>query len=202
MWLRGIGDAKDNIEYSAKEAVFQRMPDHCGADSLVKIGGERQLDRGTTETEAQWRERLKSAWELWPKAGTPEGILNALHFAGYDSVYLVCSNGEIWNRDSGTGETIRQVYSSGYVFTKGWWNEFRVLFVSPHPAHWSPSPPANDSDEVKNLRRIVNLWKPAKAKLDGFVVHLSGLIWGFPPSQQWGGSGLAWGGTTTFWTAE
>lgn len=201
MWLRGIGDPKDELEDAARQAILQRFPSYSGWDAVERIGGERQLDRGVTETESQYRARLRGAWDLWPKAGTPEGILNALHYAGYDSAYLACANGEVWNRDSGTGAIIRQVRTAGFRFTKGWWNEFRVFFVSPHPSGWSPSPPGNSSDEVKNIRRIINLWKPAHAKLDGFTVQLSGPIWGWPLTLDWGDPGITWGSDAVMWDA-
>lgn len=201
MWLSALGNAKDHLEHGLRSAIYQKFPSFASWDSLNKLGGERQLDRGVVETEAQYRARIASAWDIWPKAGTPEGILTALNLAGYEFVYLVCANGEYWTRNAGTGALTINVSATKFSFSKNWWNEFRVFFLPTFPAWWSPIP-ANDSDEVNNIRRIVNLWKPARAKLDGFTL-VQGPLWGWPVSQKWNGASLTWGGTaSTQWTAE
>lgn len=201
LWLAAIGQAKDALEYGVRSAIYERFPDYASWDALPRLGGERQFDRGVTETESQFRTRIKGAWDLWPKAGTPDGILTALNYAGYLHVYLISSNGETWTRDAGTGVVTLTRQSAGYTFSKGWWNEFHVIFETALPASWVPTPPANGSNEVNNIRRILNLWKPAKALLNGMTVIQTGNVWGWPVGRLWGDPGITWGGTAVQYTA-
>lgn len=198
-WFRAQGDAKDKLELWVKDAVKARFPSLAPPDALAVIGGDRQLDQGVTESEADYRVRLRKAWSVWPWAGTPTGLLRAFLYAGYPNVALLTAQGDTHTLD-GSGDVVTTHTPGGFSFSPPFWNVFRVLFFAPLPASWSPSLPANNSDEVNGLRRIVRLWKAAHAKQVDFVV-VEGAVWGFPTTQAWGDSGLDWGSTgTTTWT--
>jgi hypothetical protein len=198
-WLRGVGDAKDGLELRLRESVKARFPAEAPLDALTRIGGDRGgLERGVTETEAAWRARLRGAWDVWPWAGTPTGVLRALAFAGYTSVVLVTGTGRAHTLDI-SGNVVTTL--AGDVMPSGFWNGFRVLFVSPLPPSWVPTPPSNGSDEVNTLRRLVKQWKPGHAIFEDMVV-VQGNVWGFPATQTWGQPGLTWGGGTTIWTPD
>lgn len=198
-WLRGVGDAKDGLELRLRESVKARFPAEAPLDALTRIGGDRGgLERGVTETDAAWRARLRGAWDVWPWAGTPTGVLRALWYAGYTSVVLITGTGRAHTLNGSLD--VVTTPAAGLV-PSGFWNGFRVLFVAPLPAAWVPTPPANNSDEVNTLRRLVKTWKPGHAILEDLVV-VQGNIWGFPGTQTWGQGGLTWGGATTVWTPD
>jgi hypothetical protein len=56
------------------------------SDALVKIGIERQIYQNPGETDAAYAIRLVNAWNVWPWAGTAQGVLRALYDAGYPNV--------------------------------------------------------------------------------------------------------------------
>ncbi len=47
--------------------------------------------------------------------------------------------------------------------------------------------------EIALLRKLVNIWKPAKATFMYAVTSFDGLLWGWPFGTKWGDSGLKWG---------
>ena len=54
------------------------------------------------------------------------------------------------------------------------------------------SPGAND---LARLRRLINRWRPAKAKCMGAWVYIGGRQWGWSLTRKWGDGGT-WGGVT------
>lgn len=56
------------------------------------------------------------------------------------------------------------------------------------------NPFASPSLSMRNLiNKLVKTWKPAKAKYMGAVMHVSGVLWGWPIGTTWGQVGLVWG---------
>lgn len=201
-WTRGIGDAKDEVELREREAVLARYPSRAPKDALVRISADRGgLDKGVTETDAQWRARLRDAWSLWPWAGTFTGVLRALALAGYPNVYIVGGTGRYATLD-GSGNIVAADGAPLSIGSSNLWNAIRLVFATP-PAAWTPTPPAEFSAEVNNIRRIVMKWKPAVALFEGITVIRAGHVWGFPLTMKWGQPGLTWGASTiTSWAGE
>jgi hypothetical protein len=77
----------------ATQANLEHMPEFASPESVGLIGSERQLEQGPNELLADYAYRLMFATQLWRFAGTPLGILIALHFAGFDGAVLVQQNG-------------------------------------------------------------------------------------------------------------
>jgi hypothetical protein len=75
------------------QANLEHLPEYATPTSVGLIGSERQLDAGPAETTAQYASRLTNAVQLWRYAGTPLGMLVALHFAGFDNCVIVTQNG-------------------------------------------------------------------------------------------------------------
>lgn len=197
-WLRGVGDAKDELEFRTREAVKARFPSHAPKDALARLGADRALDKGVTETEAQYRARLRDAWSLWPWAGTFTGMLRALALAGYTGVYIVGGTGRYATLDGG-GNLVVGDGAPLSIGTSPLWNAIRLVFPTV-PAGWIPTLPGEFSDEVNNIRRIVMKWKSAVALFEGITVIQSGRTWGFPLTMTWGQPGLTWGGSViTSW---
>lgn len=59
--------------------------------------------------------------------------------------------------------------------------------------------------EVDRIRRIVNTFRPAKAKFMWIAAVVSGWVWGWDPATSappvWGAVGLVWGGTVVQWSS-
>lgn len=88
-WGLLLDDQIDRI----KQSVKARFPDYAPSDALPAIGDERQLDRGPFESDTSYIGRLKKAWDVWPFAGTPTGLMVALYYGGFTNVVLVQQNG-------------------------------------------------------------------------------------------------------------
>lgn len=197
-WLTALGDAKDALEARVRAAVKARFVATAPPDALAVIAAERGIERGVAETLESWRERTRASWDIWPWAGTPTGVLRALSYAGYPNVSLITGTGRAHTLD-GSLNVVTTL--AGGSMPSGFWNGFRVLFTAPLPASWSPTLPANGSDEVNTIRRLVKRWKPGHAIFEDIVV-IQGTVWGFPATQTWGQGGLVWGGATTVWTPD
>lgn len=78
-----IGLVQDYLVDRAKQSVKARMPLLAPADALRVLGNERGIPRGPSESDAQYATRLQGAWDAWPWAGTPFGLLTQLKAAGF-----------------------------------------------------------------------------------------------------------------------
>lgn len=81
-----------------REAVKARMPGLAPADALPAVGNDRGLIRAPYETESEdnFRERCRLAWDQWALAGTWAELLYQLYFTcnlGPGNVYIVQQNG-------------------------------------------------------------------------------------------------------------
>jgi hypothetical protein len=77
----------------ADRAQLQHFPADCEAEALPLLGSERGLPQGPTETDADYRIRLTQAIPLWRRAGSPLGLLLALHYEGFSGAVIVQQNG-------------------------------------------------------------------------------------------------------------
>jgi len=87
-YLGAIGATLDQCVTWYKDGTKAAFPSIAGANgdelALGYLGGEMGMPRGPGETAAHYGNRLRLAWDLWPWAGTPLGILLALETQGYD----------------------------------------------------------------------------------------------------------------------
>lgn len=77
-WAVSLGTEKDALLALAKEAVRARLIDEAPSDALDLIGADRDLERGRSEADASWRDRIAGAWESWSWLGTRYGISDAV----------------------------------------------------------------------------------------------------------------------------
>lgn len=213
-WLRGpgarpvleeLGGEKDVQVDRARQSVLANFPDQGPADALPKIGADRMLPQGTTESTADWRERMRTVWDdvnSWPGAGAHGPLLFALARAGFPTG--LSSGAVIIQR------TKRYSYLNAGVVTfgthPGWgwdatppaiWNQFGILFGA------DVAGLSTGSVLAQQLNALVNLWKPAKARFMGTQVLLVGPWWDWPIGVAWDDVGRNWGdgvttGTTRF----
>lgn len=138
-WIRAVGDGADALLGPLKEAVRARMPLVAPEDALAAIGSERGIARGTTESAASYAARLAEAWETWPWAGTPYGMLRAFRAAGYTNVALEIVGGRQFTLDANGALVVTGLPAGSWAVdaTPVFWSKFQVLFLQPLPAGWS-----------------------------------------------------------------
>lgn len=194
-WLRASGDAKDEALARLKAAVKVRFLSMASHGALEAAGDERLLDRAAGETDASYVVRLRNAWNLWRFGGTATGLLTALRDLGYASAIVVVSAGYFYQWSGGIViRTQVPVVPATPGFTlagPGIWNRFAVIFPAP-PTGWITKP-ADDDLRVELIRRTIRRWKSGFSRCAGFVVLVSGHVWGWPSPRLWGGTSDKWG---------
>lgn len=181
--LRAIGDGKDYLLDVAKQGVKARFPLLAPSDALNQIGGERQLPRGPGESTASYAARLRGAWDTWPWAGTPTGVLNALWDAGYTNVWLVVQKGRVYTLNASRQLVVMNTSTDGissFTFpSPNFWSTFLAYFPHPHPASWiANGVPSSSSDEANLIRGLIQKWKPGFSTFSRVVIADTGLLWG------------------------
>lgn len=94
------GTFYDSEVATLKEAVKARMPELGPSDALTYLGNDRQLIQGYAETDDEFRQRCKLAWDQWALAGTWAELLYQLYWTcGLDSsqTWIVQQNGYAYN---------------------------------------------------------------------------------------------------------
>lgn len=208
-----LGSEKD-IEYErARQGILSNNPVTCPPDALPYIGQERMLPQAVGESTADYRARLKAAWDRadgWAFAGSHGGMLQALARAGFPmgspdgcfimqriNLYSWLQSGvvtfgthPIWNFDSSPPNV---------------WNQFGIIFGADFSTSFIPgSSSFSDGDpSAALLNGIVAQWKPAKARFMGSRVMIAGPWWDWPVGVQWDAVSRDWGdgvttGTTRF----
>lgn len=202
-YARALGDYADSIEVLVDTGVKQRFPRLASKGGRAALGDERGLSRPLGASELEYGEKLQNAWVLWPKAGTPLGLLRALEDEGYN-VEFVTKRGWRYTLAPGGGTVvIDKTTFDPWIFQSGttFWNTFALLVRPPYP---SGGIPLQSSGEGVAFLAAVNKWRFANAKLGEVVWIPSGLTWGtFPPGSTWAAPGrLRWdtgGVLSTIW---
>lgn len=193
-----LGSEKDIQFERARQAVLSNNPAVCPDDALAYIGQERQLPQGSAETTANYRERLRTAWDRndgWAFAGSHGGLLFALARAGFPTGDP--AGAHIMQRINLYSWLAAGVVTFGthpiWTFdatSPAVWNQFGIVFGA------DVSGLTTGSQKAAILNQLVALWKPAKARFMGTWVIASGVAWGWPVGLKWGAVGLKWGAAT------
>ena len=195
-----FGDEKDVEFERARQGLLSNNPVTCPPDALPYIGQERMLPQGVAESTADYRARLKAAWDRadgWLFAGSHGSLLQALARAGFPTgdpngahvmqrikLYSWIASGVVtfgthpqWDWDSAPA---------------GYWNRFGLVFGA-DPAVPVGVSLADGDPSAALLNSIVAQWKPAKALFVGTWVELTGPWWDWPVGVQWDAGGRNWG---------
>jgi hypothetical protein len=186
-FARALGDFADAIEAWVDNAVKQRFPRLASKGGRAALGDERGLSRPLNSTEAQYAEKVQNAWVLWPKAGTPLGLLRALRDEGYN-VELVTKLGRHYTL-SIDGNSVSYIQADPWTFQSGrtLWNTFALVVRPPYP---SGAVPLRSSGEGVAFLATVEKWRFGNALLGEVVWVPSGLTWGtFPAGATWAAQG-------------
>ena len=205
-WQRGnsgkfqgaLGRVKDDLLERNRQALLAGTPGQCPADALPHVGDDRMLPQASGETDDDYAERLRTAWDApdgWAFAGSHGGMLRALVRAGFPSgvtgTYVVQKVRRYSYLDTSGPDPVTVFGThAGFTFDgspASYWNRFAVVFAS------DVADLTTGSDLALKLNALVRLWKPAKAFYVGAYVMVSGIAWGWPPSLEWGAGGHVWG---------
>jgi hypothetical protein len=193
--------AGDRFVEWTKRANYEHLPEYAADPASVGlIASERRIDQGPSETTEDLAARLTRAVQLWRLAGTPLGLLVALHFADFPGGVIVQQNGlgaQLTGSpvlDDLTAEKLLAGPPSWYeevdlaehpllehpwfVFDRGqesFCSRFAVLFPPPSLAvdgqvNTALVSSATSNANLGRLRRTIAKWKPAKATCVGIFV--------------------------------
>jgi hypothetical protein len=191
------GDAKDKLVARLRAGVRARYPLIAPEDALERIGNERGIERGPDEDRETYAARLASAWDAWEFAGTPLGVLRALHYASFPSASILTQRGRYFALD-GTGTSRGRTPTSAPSRRRTSGTASSSSSPLPSPP-WSGGVPADGSPTALLVKRLVKKWKAAHALFVGVVIVTSGHVWA-QPGLKWGQPGVKWGGTHVTWT--
>jgi uncharacterized membrane protein YeaQ/YmgE (transglycosylase-associated protein family) len=134
-WHETLGEKEDALAARAKDAVKASFSPGAPADALWRIGADCRIERLGGESDAQYRTRLGQAFEIWERAGTARGMVEALRDAGFEAARLMTAKGESAAIVPGTGEFSLSMLDAGWSVrpTPDFWSAYHVLFPQPHP---------------------------------------------------------------------
>src|SRR6185369_8237222 len=83
---QGLGAEKDDFLDRTRQGVLSNFPDQGPTDALPHIGADWVLPQADGESDDDYRERLRTAWDSesgWSFAGSHGSLLRALDRAGF-----------------------------------------------------------------------------------------------------------------------
>lgn len=199
VWQGAHGRFADKLVAQAKAAVLAQFPEVCPSDALPYLGSEIGIPRSPADTDASYGEKLRRAWDVWPFAGTPLGLLLAFEAAGYPAgqVIVVQQEANAFGLNTNTSLDSDQRLIV-YDLPAGWWtfgggrtmwNRFAVIFPDPNnlPTGWAAgaaAPPTGSTSptlgEVNGMIRLVQKWKRAGSIFMGITICTQGQLVGWP----------------------
>jgi len=198
---RTYGTFSDLVVNAGEQAVGVRFLSDCPADALFPAGNDRDFDRYPADTDDSYRRRLVDTWNVWPFAGTHDGLLGQLNAFGFANVEIVdvhtAPSGYVGSwPPSPTTETKPSWWDAQFPLTPWpptagaqsaqWWSRFWVVLTEPFPKflRWQPrywGTPTIDPDH------------PDPGDPLHFIDHA---IWG-EVAVHGDGSAFTWGSTAT-----
>lgn len=174
-WAVSLGTEKDALLALAKEAVRARLIDEAPSDALDLIGADRDLERGRSEADASWRDRIAGAWESWSWLGTRYGISDAVGLLGYGYPAVYSYNELLWDTASSRWSRITVIFRGlaawdGSVVWDGaaTWDEYRA----------EDGAETASADTIRpQLRRVIRKWMNARDICDRVLVTFGSLLW-------------------------
>jgi hypothetical protein len=140
-WLEAHGSLKDALVEQLKEAVKCRFPLLAPPDALQALGFERSIQRGLSESQSAYAQRVLNAWTAWLFGGTAQGVLSQLIATGYTSSVLM-QHGLQYTMSAGgvltvTSTGTRKSWEPGQPnLNAPKWSTFSLIIPHPWPAAW------------------------------------------------------------------
>ncbi len=177
---------------------FEHLPEFANDDKSVGlIASERQIDAGPTESVEDLAARLVDAIPTWKRAGSPLGLLLALHYAelmpNSGDVVIVQQNGRGCSLTLPVADNpfnslvITELGGNPTLSDHPWWtfdmdddfcSRFAVLFPNGSPLPGGD--PLSDPEDLARARRAIAKWRPEKATCMGLFVTTAGTTIGWP----------------------
>jgi len=93
LWAALAKVVGDNSLADAQAMVAESLPGYASANANGLTANDRGLEKGPSESDADFAARLLAAADQWRLAGTPVGLLIQLYHAGFSGAVLVQQNG-------------------------------------------------------------------------------------------------------------
>ena len=187
-WYQAHGQIVELSAVHVRDAIKARFPATAETDAKDAIGEDRILPRAPAETDAAFQTVLEGAHDLWARAGTHQGIVNALNRRAFPNA--VVREAFEWT-DAGTTGTL--------------WNRYWVLIPNTDHAWvsdgtWGSGGTWQDQTEntwdssatyreIELLRLRLRDWEPAYAHCQEIIVALEGADFTYP-SADWSAAGV------------
>lgn len=218
-FARAVGRRMDSIVQLFREAVFARLPGLASSGSLPHIAEERLIDRGPTETDADFALRLRAAWDAWEGdhtpftgkgggAGSHRSMLLAMQGIGLPmgptGAHIVQQNGLSAYLDASQNVVVGTLMNCvnrtnllGAIDPRPGWgfdgrDNFYSIFGIVFPSNVAALRAGTDTAAA--LGRVVDRWRPSKALYMGAWVIESGRTLGWPATGRTLGTEPALGG--------
>jgi len=215
-----IGTVLDGIGEWMIEGVFASMPGIGTTDALYLIGKDMQIDRGPTETDAHYIDRLQRAIDSHRVKGSPVELLKQLAAWFSPSVATpirLVSNNAVWHEINLTTLVVTKTVVGTnwdwdtYSNTR-WWRGWVILDASGGP--WTPDlwdlvgtwgdggTWGSDAtiDQVHQIQRWIEKWKPAHIACINIIVTFDATLFevadASPPNPNGTSDTPAWRVTT------
>lgn len=213
LWT-GTGQLLDAVEDVLRQSILAGFPTKgaldnvtdpahptqtlAPSDALDTIGADRELPRGSGESDALYATRLLVAWEQWKYGGSHYGILRALAIAGFQDMITVQQNGRYGMLTGGAG-TVADL-TLGLLMTcatrslhPGWtfdarddfWTIFGIVFTVDH-ANLQPNGDGSVSPGQAMLTAMAKQWRQSESNYQGAFVILAGELLGWPLARTLG----------------
>lgn len=185
-----IGLALDGYAEAVREGIKARMPGVGTPEALPRIGNDRQIDRGPSESDESYAARLSAAFDTWRVAGNPAPLLEQLraYFLPTPPPIRVVCDRSVWHEIDPTSSVVTRtkptvpnwvwdthaVHASPAPGAPRWWRGWVIIDSSAGPwSQWllgEPGVALGDGhtlgstatvEEVLSIQRIVRRWKPA-----------------------------------------
>lgn len=208
-WWRVIGTPLDTLATYMRDAVKCHSVTVAPTDSLGYHGVNRGgIERVPGDTDAVYRERLRTCWDLWRSAGTRGVHQTTLGWLGWSAV-TVWRHAE-WGISTQVYGAVADAYS-GADGGGGRWSAFWLLVRQPHSFEsattwtwgggWSWGD-VNfcwgwnnmDPQEVARMRRLVRQFRSGHSSPIEAVFQMGtgGWVWA-PDAGPWGDAAFIWG---------
>lgn len=192
--LAAVMDRADTIAKQATREGYAALAED--AASLGMIGADYGIERGPTETVAEFQARLAYKVALNRLRGTPLGVLLALYYGEFEGAVLVQQNGRYHTLSAAPNldDIVEMTSLPSWVESDDtstrpsdgapWWtfddsdtfcSRFAVIF----PVD-APNPGLSTAATLARAQRLVKAWRPAKATCEGFVHVTAGKTIGYP----------------------
>ena len=184
------GTVMDAIGDWMIESVSASMPGVGTNDALYLIGRDTQIDRGPTETDDHYIERLRGAVDSHRVKGSgPELARQLLAWFSPSTVTPIrlVSNSAVWHSIDTMTEVVTKTVGTNWTWdsyaSTRWWRCWVIIDSSVAPwandGVWGDPGDYGDGgtwgstatpDEVASIRRIIDKWKPAHITCVNIIV--------------------------------